>query len=59
MGDAEQELRALYLEYLGIDPALDIARSLAPLPHVPTIVLSSNALSEFPPGWDSESMRRH
>ena len=51
--------RALYAEYLGIDPALEVARSLPPLPRVPTIVLSTNARSEFPPGWDREDMRQH
>lgn len=51
--------RALYTEYRGIDPALDVARSLPPVPPVPTVVLSTNALSEFPPGWDTDTMRQH
>lgn len=51
--------RALYTEYLGIDPALEVARSLPPLPRVPTVVLSTNARSEFPPGWEREDMRQH
>ncbi len=51
--------QALYTEYLGIDPALAVARSLPPVPTVPTIVLSTNALSEFPPGWESDDMRQH
>lgn len=51
--------RALHSEYLGIDPALEVARSLPPVPPVPTIVLSTKALSEFPPGWDREDMRQH
>ncbi len=51
--------RALHTEYLGIDPALEEARRLRPVPRVPTIVLSTNALSEFPPGWDREDMRQH
>lgn len=51
--------QALYAEYRGIDPALAIARSLTPVPAVPTVVLSTNALSEFPPGWDTDYMRQH
>ena len=51
--------RALYTEYMGIDPALAVARSLPPLPAVPTVVLSTNALREFPPGWESDYMRQH
>lgn len=51
--------RALYTEYMGIDPALDVARSLPPVPPVPTVVLSTNDLSEFPPGWDTDTMRQH
>lgn len=51
--------RALYTEYMGIDPALAVARSLQPVPAVPTIVLSTNDLSEFPPGWDTDYMRQH
>lgn len=51
--------RALYTEYLGIDPALEVARSLPPVPPVPTVVLSTNAISEFPPGWDLDYMRQH
>jgi len=51
--------RALHTEYLGKDPALEEARHLPPVPRVPTIVLSTNALSEFPPGWDRDDMRQH
>lgn len=51
--------RALSTEYQGIDPTLELARSLPPVPPVPTIVLSTNALSEFPPGWDQDDMRQH
>lgn len=51
--------RALHTEYLGIDPALEQARQLPPVPPVPTIVLSSNARSEFPPGWERDDMRQH
>jgi pimeloyl-ACP methyl ester carboxylesterase len=51
--------QALYTEYRGIDPALGVARSLPSVPAVPTVVLSTNALSEFPPGWESDYMRQH
>ena len=51
--------RALHTEYLGIDPALEQARQLPPAPPVPTIVLSTHALSEFPPGWERADMRQH
>jgi pimeloyl-ACP methyl ester carboxylesterase len=51
--------RALYTEYMGIDPALAVARSLPPVPAVPTVVLSTHALSEFPPGWELDYMRQH
>jgi pimeloyl-ACP methyl ester carboxylesterase len=51
--------RTLYREYLSIDAALDAARALPPLPHIPVTVLSTNDLSEFPPGWDREDMRQH
>lgn len=51
--------RTLHAEYLGIDPALEVARHLPPVPRVPTIVLSTHALSAFPPGWEREDMRQH
>lgn len=51
--------RTLYTEYMGIDPALEVARNLPPVPPVPTVVLSTNDLSEFPPGWDTDTMRQH
>lgn len=51
--------RALYHEYLSIDAALDAARGLPPLKRMPVIVLSTNDLSEFPPGWERADMRRH
>lgn len=59
MAMQSQNYRALHTEYQGIDAALEQARSLPPVPHVPTIVLSTNALSEFPPGWDRPDMRQH
>lgn len=59
MAMQSKNYQALYTEYLGIDPALAVARSLPPVPTVPTVVLSTNALSEFPPGWDTDYMRQH
>jgi pimeloyl-ACP methyl ester carboxylesterase len=40
-----KDYRALHTEYLGIDPALEDARSLPSVPPVPTVVLSTNAIS--------------
>ena len=51
--------RALYHEYCSIDAALEAARDGAPLPQIPVAVLSTNDLSEFPPGWEQESLRKH
>jgi len=51
--------RALRTEYLAVDSALDVARKLAPIPAMPIVVLSTNAQSEFPPGWETEYMRQH
>jgi pimeloyl-ACP methyl ester carboxylesterase len=51
--------RALYHEYLSIDAALETARTLPPLKRMPVIVLSTNDLSEFPPGWEQEELRQH
>jgi pimeloyl-ACP methyl ester carboxylesterase len=51
--------RALHHEYLSIDAALDAARGLPPLKRMPVIVLSTNDLSEFPPGWEIEELRQH
>lgn len=51
--------RTLSTEYRGIDAALEVARQLPRVPSVPTIVLSTNALSEFPPGWERDDMRQH
>lgn len=59
MAMQNKNYRALYTEYLGIDSALEVARGLPPAPRVPTVVLSTNALSEFPPGWDRDDMRQH
>lgn len=59
MAMQSKNYRALSTEYQGIDPALAVARSLPPVPPVPTTVLSTHALSEFPPGWDREDMRQH
>lgn len=59
MAMQSKNYRALYTEYLGIDPALEVARSLPSVARMPTIILSTNALSEFPPGWDRDDMRQH
>lgn len=59
MAMQSKNYRALYTEYMGIDPALAVARSLPAVPRVPTVVLSTAALSEFPPGWGTDYMRQH
>jgi pimeloyl-ACP methyl ester carboxylesterase len=59
MAMQSKNYRALRNEYLGVDPALEAARQLPPLPRVPTVVLSTNALTEFPPGWEQEILRQH
>lgn len=51
--------RALYQEYRSIGAALEAARGLAPLPPVPAVVLSTDARSEFPPGWERPELRAH
>ncbi|NRR32970.1 alpha/beta hydrolase [Oxalobacteraceae bacterium] len=51
--------RAMRAEYLSIDAALETARQLAPVPPVPVVVLSTNARSEFPPGWERKDLRKH
>jgi pimeloyl-ACP methyl ester carboxylesterase len=38
---------------------LDHVASLPPYPDVPTTVLSTNALADFPPGFEAEQMRRY
>ena len=38
---------------------LDDVASLPPYPDVPTVVLSTNALADFPPGFGSDEMRQY
>jgi len=38
---------------------LDEVASLPPYPAVPTVVLSTNALADFPPGFESDEMRQY
>ncbi len=59
MAMQSKNYRSLRQEYLDVDPALETARQLPPLPRVPTVVLSTHALSEFPPGWEQEILRQH
>ncbi len=54
-----KNFRALHTEYLGIDPALAVARTLPAIGHIPVKVLSTHALRDFPPGWESPSMRHY
>jgi len=49
--------RALRLEDAGFDDVLKQALRLGPLPAVPTIVLSSQEMRDFPPGLEDEVMR--
>jgi len=37
----------------------DEVASLPPYPDVPTVVLSTNALADFPPGFESDEMRQY
>jgi pimeloyl-ACP methyl ester carboxylesterase len=50
--------RSLRLENEGFDQVLQQARELGPLPAVPTIVLSSECMRDFPPGLEDETMRK-
>lgn len=50
--------RTLRLENEGFDQVLRQASEQGPLPDVPTIVLSSDRMRDFPPGLDDEVMRQ-
>lgn len=50
--------RTLRLENAGFDAVLRQALEQGPLPDVPTIVLSSDRMRDFPPGLDDEVMRQ-
>jgi pimeloyl-ACP methyl ester carboxylesterase len=52
-----RQYAALRAENAGFDAMLAQARRAGPLPHVPTVVLSSSAVRDFPPGIDSGALR--
>ncbi len=54
-----KNFRALHTEYLGIDPALAVARTLPAIGPIPIRVLSTDALRDFPPGWESPAMQHY
>ncbi len=54
-----KNFRTLHTEYVGIDPALEVARNLPAMRRIPTRVLSTHAVRDFPPGWDSPVMRHY
>ena len=57
MSYSRRHYRALRLEDAGFDDVLKQALRLGPLPAVPTIVLSSQEMRDFPPGLEDEVMR--
>jgi len=57
MSYSRRHFRALRLEDAGFDEVLKQALRLGPLPAVPTIVLSSQQMRDFPPGLEDEVMR--
>jgi len=57
MSYSRRHFRALRLEDAGFDDVLKQALRLGPLPAVPTIVLSSQQMRDFPPGLEDEVMR--
>jgi pimeloyl-ACP methyl ester carboxylesterase len=57
MSYSRRHYRALRLEDAGFDDVLKQALRLGPLPAVPTIVLSSQVMRDFPPGLEDEVMR--
>lgn len=52
-----RQYAALRAENAGFDAMLAQARRAGPLPRVPTVVLSSSLMRNFPPGLDSDAMR--
>ena len=50
--------RALRIENTGFDAVLQQALALGPLPAVPTVVLSSELMRDFPAGLEDELMRQ-
>lgn len=57
MSYSRRHFRALRIEDAGFDDVLKQALRLGPLPAVPTIVLSSQEMRDFPPGLEDEAMR--
>lgn len=57
MSYSRRHFRALRLEDAGFDDVLKQALRLGALPAVPTIVLSSEQMRDFPPGLEDEVMR--
>jgi pimeloyl-ACP methyl ester carboxylesterase len=57
MSYSRRHYRALQLEDAGFDDVLKQALRLGSLPAVPTIVLRSEAMRDFPPGLEDEPMR--
>ncbi|MBA5635474.1 alpha/beta hydrolase [Duganella sp. LX20W] len=52
-----RQYTALRAENAGFDAMLAQARQAGPLPRVPTVVLSSSVMRDFPPGLESSAMR--
>jgi pimeloyl-ACP methyl ester carboxylesterase len=57
MSYSRRHFRALRIEDAGFDDVLKEALRLGPLPPVPTLVLSSEHMWDFPPGLEDEAMR--
>ncbi|HEU4842963.1 MAG TPA: alpha/beta hydrolase [Burkholderiaceae bacterium] len=52
-----RQYAALQAENAAFDAMLEQARHAGPLPPVPTVVLSSSVMRDFPPGLESGAMR--
>lgn len=59
LGMRTSAFRAFRDEVHRVPQWLDHVASLPPYPDVPTTVLSTNAVADFPPGFESEQMRRY
>ena len=57
MSYSRRHYRALRIEDAGFDDVLKEALRLGPLPPVPTLVLSSEHMWDFPPGLEDDEMR--
>jgi pimeloyl-ACP methyl ester carboxylesterase len=51
--------RALRDETRSLEDVIRYVRNQPALPQVPTVVLSTNAVRDFPPGWNSIDMQRY